>query len=95
MGNIVRILVVIPTYLLACLAASIVLTIDMLTWEWDELHVARPSIGGGVGRSLGIAGTPSRGNDEYGARISVMSEVRLGLSDWMACLAPRRRAPWP
>ncbi|HML08213.1 MAG TPA: hypothetical protein VK430_08825 [Xanthobacteraceae bacterium] len=37
MGIVVRILAIILAYVLACVAASIVLTIGTLTPEWDEL----------------------------------------------------------
>jgi hypothetical protein len=40
MGVLVRILVVILAYLLACIAASIILTIGTLSPEWDDLTAA-------------------------------------------------------
>ena len=40
MGVLVRILVVILAYVLACIAASIILTIGTLSPEWDDLTAA-------------------------------------------------------
>jgi hypothetical protein len=40
MGVLVRILVLILAYFLACIAASIILTIGTLTPEWDDLTAA-------------------------------------------------------